>query len=211
MHPNPDSANGIGLVLLAAGGSVRLGQPKQLVKVGGATLLRRTAQAAHASACRPLVAVLGADAGRMGEELRGLDFQSIDNAQWQSGMGSSVRLGLQALLAAAPHLDAVVFAVCDQPYLSADVLNSLVRVHRVDGASLAACAYGSAVGVPALFGSAYFAELLALPDDSGARQVLRRHAPIVTAVPFPEGLTDIDTPEDMARLRRSTQDSLPLA
>lgn len=201
----------IGLVLLAAGGSARLGQAKQLLMVHGQTLLRRTAMAAQHSVCRPLVAVLGAQAERMQKEIDGLDITLAVNEHWERGMGSSVRLGLELLLRLAPSIDAAVFAVCDQPFLSADVLDTLATAYSVQGARIAACAYGGTVGVPALFGRALFSELLALPDEAGAKQILARHAPAVVPVPFPEGLTDIDTPADYARLRQSITDTLPLA
>jgi len=207
-HDAPPRA---GLVLLAAGGSARLGQAKQLLMVGGRTLLTHTAQAAQNSVCRPLVAVLGAQAERMRMELAGLEFRVVENEQWHLGMGSSVRCGLNALLALAPNVDAAVFAVCDQPFLTAGVLNSLADAHTQNGALIAACAYGGTVGVPALFARALFSELLALPDEAGAKQILTRHLSDVVRVPFPEGLTDIDTPEDYARLRRSVIDMLPLA
>jgi len=200
----------IGLVLLAAGGSARLGQAKQLLVFGGETLLRRTARAAQLSACRPLVAVLGAQAERMRSELAGFDIAVAENEQWQRGMGSSVRCGLAALLALAPDTEAAVFAVCDQPFLSPGVLDALAHAHILDGASLAACAYGGTVGVPALFGRAHFAALLALPDGAGAKHILNRHAAAVVQVPFPEGLMDIDTVDDYARLRQSVVDTLPL-
>lgn len=201
----------VGLVLLAAGGSIRLGQAKQLLVFGGETLLRRTGRAAQASRCRPLVAVLGAQAERMQGELAGTSFAVTHNPHWQRGMGSSVRCGLEALLAVAPEVQAVVFAVCDQPFLSPGVLDALVDAFLRQGALLAACAYGGAAGVPALFARALFPELLALPDEAGAQQILRRHAPDVVRVPFPEGLTDIDTPGDYARLRQSIINTLPPA
>ncbi len=201
----------IGLVLLAAGGSVRLGQPKQLLVFGGETLLRRTARAAQLSVCRPVVAVLGAQAERLRLELAGLDMAAVQNEQWQRGMGSSVRCGLEALLALAPDVEAAVFAVCDQPFLSPGVLNALADAHISNGARIAACVYGGTVGVPALFVRALFSELLALPDEAGAKQIISRHAADVVRVPFPEGLTDIDTLDDYARLKASIVDTLPLA
>lgn len=201
----------VGLALLAAGGSLRLGQAKQLLAVGGETLLRRTARAAHLSACRPLVAVLGAQAERMQGELAGLDVATVLNPHWPRGLGSSVRCGLARLLSVAPDMEAALFAVCDQPFLSAGVLDALAHAYIADGAPIAACAYGNTVGVPVLFGRAFFPELLALPDDAGAKRLLARHAAAVVRVPFPDGLTDIDTPDDYARLRQSVADTLPPA
>lgn len=211
MSENEDSMPPIGLVLLAAGGSERLGQPKQLLVFGGETLLRRTARVAQLSLCRPLVVVLGPQAERMQRELDGIDIAVVRNEGWQKGIGSSVRCGLEALLAVAPDTQAVIVIVCDQPFLSSNVLDDLAQSYALHGALIAACAYGGTVGVPALFARAYFPALLALPDEAGAKQILRRHAAAVVRVPFPEGLTDIDTPDDYARLRQSIVDTLPWA
>ncbi len=211
MSENSDDTPSVGLVLLAAGSSERLGQPKQLLVFAGETLLRRTARMAQLSVCRPLVAVLGAQAERMERELDGLDMAAVRNEQWHKGMGSSVRCGLEALLAVAPLVQAVVVAVCDQPFLSPGVLDDLASAYTLHGAQIAACAYGGTVGVPALFGRAHFPALLALPDEAGAKQILRRHHADVVPIPFPEGLTDIDTLDDYARLRQSLVDTLPLA
>lgn len=194
----------IGLVLLAAGASTRLGTPKQLLRYQEQTLLRRAAETALASRCQPVVVVLGAYAERLQPELQGLPVHSIENSDWEQGMGSSLRAGLTELLSAteAP-LEAAVFMLCDQPRVSAETLDMLVDRHYETGRPLVASEYGNALGVPALFHHSLFPELLALQGAEGAKQILQRHREQAFGIPFPEGLLDIDTPDDYTRLNAS--------
>ncbi len=186
----------VGLVLLAAGGSRRLGSPKQLLRdAGGKSLVRRAAETALGSFCRPVTVVLGADADTIAAELTGLDLLVTVNPTWQTGLASSLRAGLDALLEAGP-LDAVVVMLCDQPRVTPALLNSLLTASADTGHQLAACEYGGTLGVPALFGQSLFADLQALTGDEGARRVIRAYAGPVAKIPFPGGETDIDTAQD---------------
>ncbi len=191
-------------ILLAAGGSTRLGSPKQLLAYGGRTLLRRAVEAALSTVCRPVVVVLGSGAETLRAELAGLDVRTVENPAWERGMGGSVRLGIAALEDAA-QIDAVLLTLCDQPLIGPDALERLLAAWR-DGqpCSLAAAAYDGTLGVPAVFGREHFAELAALPDASGAKPVLQRHARRIIAVPMPEAGIDIDTREQYERLSPST-------
>ena len=186
----------VGLILLAAGGSRRLGTPKQLLTdAEGRTLVRRAAETALGSACRPVVAVLGGSAEAVQSEIAGLPLTVAVNWEWQTGLASSLRAGLYALLQSGP-LDAAVVMLCDQPQVSPALLDLLVQAHADTGHAIAACEYGGALGVPALFGSALFPALLSLTGDEGARRVIKDYAGTITCVPFPEGAWDIDTPQD---------------
>ena len=97
-HLSEDDGN-IGIVLLAAGASRRMGSPKQLIALGGVSLIRRSAEHALDSGCRPTVVVLGSNADRIAPELNGLALNITVNRQWATGMASSIRCGLKALLA----------------------------------------------------------------------------------------------------------------
>ena len=190
----------VACILLAAGGSTRLGSPKQLLAYGGRTLLRRAAQTALSTVCRPVVAVLGAGAETLRAELAGLDVRIVVNPAWERGMGGSVRLGMAALEDEA-KLDAILLTLCDQPFVGKASLERLIHAWgegRV--CSIAAAAYDETLGVPAVFGRGHFAELAALPDAAGAKPILQRHAASVLAVPMPEAATDIDTREQYERI-----------
>ena len=190
----------VGLVILAAGGSRRLGRPKQLVPYRGRSLLRSTAQIATRSLCRPVVVVLGAYAAILEGELYGLPIQVVRNPLWRQGMATSLRRGLQALEAGEEETTAVVVALCDQPLVTVEVINGLVRTYRTEARQIVASAYAGHLGVPALFDRHFFPELMTLEGEEGARQIIKRHAADVRDVPFPGGALDIDTPEDCERL-----------
>lgn len=185
----------IGLVLLAAGGSSRLGRPKQLVEYRGRPLLRRAAETALASLCRPVVVVLGAEEEKCRAVLQGLDLTVVVNADWREGMASSIRAGIAEMEKADVRVSAIVLCVCDQPKLTVGVLNALGDQYR-QGAKIAAAEYGGQIGVPALFDEIYFRRLKALRGDDGARGLLREQPEAVARVPFPGGEADVDSPAD---------------
>jgi len=192
---------GIGAVVLAAGASTRIGTPKQLLQFRGQTFLRRAASVALEAGCRPVVVVTGANAAACRESLRGFDVLEAENQRWESGMSSSVRVGVEALVTPNPRIAAVVLMLCDQPFVTRDVIVGLVKAHYETGCSIVASRFGGSYGVPALFGKAHFAELATLEGAAGAKQVIQKHLEKVQLLPFPEGEIDVDTPDDFARLQ----------
>jgi molybdenum cofactor cytidylyltransferase len=196
-------AAGVGAVVLAAGASERMGRPKQLLEFGGETLLRRAARAALGAGCRPVVVVTGAHAEQTREELRGLDVREVFNVQWETGMASSVRAGLAALVESSAATDAVVLMLCDQPYVTKEVVRALVAAHRATGRPVVASQYGAGFGAPALFARPLFDELTKLEGAAGAKQLITRHAAEAHFVAFPAGEVDVDTPDDFSRLLSS--------
>ncbi len=195
----------VGVVLLAAGGSSRLGRPKQLLVHQGKTLVRRAAEAAVEVKCGPVVVVLGAQAEAMTAELAGLPVRTVQNADWGAGMGSSLRVGLRAFdteesPGAAPAVDAALVMLCDQLRVDAGHLRALVETFTRTRASIVASAYEGTRGVPALFSRALFSELEALAPDQGARGVISRDPSRVTEVALAGGDEDVDTAEDLSRL-----------
>jgi molybdenum cofactor cytidylyltransferase len=192
---------GVGAVILAAGASTRMGVPKQLLHFGGETMLRRAASVAIEAGCRPVVVVTGANARASREALRGLDVREAENQHWKSGISSSVRVGIEALVTASPQTAATVLMLCDQPFVTREIIARLVAAYRATGRSIVASRYGGSYGVPALFDKIHFAELTTHEGDSGAKQIIRKHLPKVHLLSFPEGEIDIDTPEDLARLQ----------
>jgi molybdenum cofactor cytidylyltransferase len=188
----------VGAVVLAAGSSSRMGRPKQTLRFGGESLLRRAALAALGAGCRPVIVVTGAHAELSRGELDGLDAREVLNPLWETGMASSVRAGVEAL--AGADADAAVLLLCDQPHVTADIIAGLVAAHRATGRPVVASAYGGSFGVPALFVRALFAELARLEGTAGAKQVIKRHASEAHFLSFPGGEVDVDTPDDFSRL-----------
>jgi len=193
----------VAAVILAAGASKRFGRPKQLLQYEGHSLLRRAGEALAGSACRPIVAVLGASSVLCADELRGLPVHLTETAAWMEGMGASLRTGIEAVSALAPDAAAAVVALCDQPFLSPQIVDALVRRYRESGAPIVASAYADALGVPALFDRSLFGHLLSLRGDGGARRIIARWEGEIEAVSFPEGNIDIDTPQDFSVLQAS--------
>ena len=197
----------VAVILLAAGGSTRLGSPKQLLTFQGCSLLRRAAAAALATGCRPVVAVLGAWAETLRAELTGSELTLVENPAWERGMGGSIQRGMEALDRAlagaeAGEPDGVLLSLCDQPLVGEEALGRLLTVFQAADrtAAVVAAAYDGTVGVPVVFGRTYFDALRNLPEEAGAKALLKQHAAIVTAVPLPEGAVDIDTREQYDRL-----------
>ena len=186
---------GIGAIVLAAGGSSRLGSPKQLLTFREETLIRHAAKAALQSVCDRVVVVVGNQAEQMRRELDDLAVSVVENQNWQSGISSSIRAGLEEMLTS--DCDGVVIMLCDQPFVTADVLNELISTHRTTGHTIVASTYGTTRGVPAFFAAELFTELASLTADEGARRIIAAHSEEVATVEFPQGSIDIDTPSDI--------------
>jgi molybdenum cofactor cytidylyltransferase len=198
-RPGGPAAPRFGVILLAAGASTRMGEPKQLLSFQGQPLVVRAACAALESAAWPVIVVLGAHAEKVRPLLAPLPVLLVDNAAWAEGMASSLRAGLTALMRFSLSLDGALIGLCDQPYFSPSVIAQL-RAAWCAPDGIAAARYAERTAVPALFSRCYFPELLALTGAEGARRVLVQHAACVTAVDLPELAFDIDTPADYQQL-----------
>lgn len=187
----------VGGLVLAAGQASRYGGPKVLEKLGGRTLLEHALDALGDGGCEPVLVVLGAhaEAIRHTVELPTV----VWNPQWPSGMGSSLRVGLDAL---PPELEAVVVALADQPLVGAEVVRRLVLAGQA-GADAAVATYAGRPRNPVLLTRPVFAEVAAgARGDRGARDWLRAHPERVVPVPCDDAgdPADVDTPADLARL-----------
>ena len=185
-----------GIIVLAAGASVRMGTPKQLLDIGGVSLVQRAAQAAIDSECHPVVVVLGARAELIRPELDGLAVHVVVNFEWSAGLCTSIRCGLKKLLTLTPEIEGVVLLLADQPEVTGEALRKLTEAQKKSG--LVAARYHGVLGTPAFFSREYFDELRQLDGPSGARSLLERHRARVVAVELPEAGRDLDTPADLA-------------
>jgi molybdenum cofactor cytidylyltransferase len=190
----------IGIIILAAGSSSRLGQPKQSLIYKEHTLLKRMIESALQTGCKQVVVVLGANAEKFTKECEGA--QTVINAHWQDGMAGSIGCGLEALTSRHPHLDAVIITVCDQPYVNAPLLRQLIEKYQQTRLPIIASDYGGVTGTPVLFHRSFFPELLQLEGDKGAKQLVQKNKEQTGLVYFPLGKEDIDTLEDYERLLR---------
>ncbi|HEV2841442.1 MAG TPA: nucleotidyltransferase family protein [Chthoniobacterales bacterium] len=197
----------VGAVILAAGGSSRLGRPKQLLSLQGESLLRRAVRAAIEAGCACVTVVAGDARDSIESELRGTPAVVVENLEWQRGLGASIRCGLRHLLSSRPEIDAVVLLACDQPFLDAAVITSLIAQQANSGRPMVASSYAGTLGIPALFDRSCFEALLALPDDSGAKGLIESRPAEVAQIEFEKGAVDIDTPDDFAGLTNADTDS----
>lgn len=195
------------LILLAGGESARLGHPKQLLIYQGQTLLQHSLQTAKASQAQPVVLVLGANAETLKNEITGVGAHVVINDEWQEGMASSIRCGVQALTKMTPAAEGAILMVCDQPFVTSDLLNELIAAHESTGKQIIACGYDDSFGPPVFFHQSLFKELLQLKGDTGARSILRQHRDMVAIIPFPHGTFDVDTEADYEQLKsKATND-----
>jgi len=197
----PDERPRVAAVVLAAGSSTRMGRNKLLLDLGGETMVRRAARAAIDAGVDRVVVVLGHDEPRVRAELDGLSCSPIVNPDHAQGVGTSLQSGVRQ---AAAEADAIVVVLADMPFVTAAMIATLVERHRVTGAPLVVSHYGDVQAPPTLYGRALFAELLSIPGERCAKQVVRRHESEAVVVAWPEdALRDVDVPEDYEGARAS--------
>lgn len=190
----------IGIIILAAGSSSRLGQSKQLIQLNGKSLLQHAANVALNSEADIVITMVGSNAQLHKSEIESLNVEIIENKGWQLGMGNSLKVGLNHLLTSKTNIQAAIIMVCDQPYLTASHLNALINTYKKEKPEIVASTYNLIKGVPALFAASLFPKLLKLGDTEGARKIIEKHVGSIVLVPFEKGEIDIDTPEDLERL-----------
>jgi len=178
----------VAAIILAAGASTRLGEPKQLVTLGGERLLERAIHAAQQAGCDPVVVVLGAHADRIVVQCRLDRTRTVVNPDWREGMASSIRCGLAQL---DHQPDAAILMTCDQPAVTAEHLRALMQA-GVDAP--VASHYEGRRGVPACFPAASFVDLSLLAGDEGARRLLQS----ALTIELVGGELDIDSPQTLA-------------
>jgi molybdenum cofactor cytidylyltransferase len=183
-----------GLILLAAGGSTRMGRPKQLLPWGESTLLRHACETAIATGCSPIIVVLGCEEKACRKVLHGLPVVITTNADWKKGLGSSLEVGVKKLEEEAPHVSGTLIMLADQPTVTADFLTSLLASWKSPERPIAATLYGKEGGVPAVFDRSYFSELRSLEHDRGARALIARDIAFTVLVDPGGNLIDLDTP-----------------
>lgn len=184
-----------------------MGQPKQLLPIGDRPLLRRVVETAIGTSVTPVIVVLGANATEIRPTLDGLPVHVIVNDNWEEGMGSSVRTGMETLVSLAPEMKNVIIALGDMPNFAGDHIARLMTARRQTGRSIIASRYGGKLMPPMLFADVHFPALLALRGDAGARALLQIHHDEVVAIPADE-LFDLDTQADYAAyLKQRTERS----
>jgi molybdenum cofactor cytidylyltransferase len=190
------------VLVLAAGASTRFGEPKQLVRVNGRPALHTVVSNAISVAGHAVTVILGAHARDITYMLRQTSASVVINREWEEGIASSIRRGIASL---PPACEAAMLVLADQVAVSADDLRRLVAAWKGEASTIAASVYAGRIDVPAIFPSWCFSELGQLRGEQGADIVLHRNTSRLVHVPMPNAAFDLDTPEDLIRLRERRQ------
>lgn len=188
----------IATIIPAAGASRRLGRPKQLERIHGLTLLRRTATIALEAGLGPVIIVLGAETTHSFGELRDLPCEIAEAPDWQEGIAASIRAGISRAAGLGPkcpgdpEVSSFLILLVDQYQITSADLRNLAESHRASGKPMTASAYDDTIGVPAIFDRTLLPDLLLLKGDQGARQLLRSPTASVNPFPLPHAAVDLD-------------------
>ncbi len=198
----------VGIILLAAGPSTRLGQSKQLLDIGGEPLLKKSVETALGCLGNNIIVVLGAQHELHEQVISHLSVQVALNKDWKDGMGSSLKAGLKVVRNVVPDPEAFIIMVCDQPLVSKEHLDKLIQAHLLTGHKIVASSYNSVVGVPALFHQSLFDSIMKIDNQHGAKKIIEANPELVKTIEFPGGAIDIDTEEDYDHYRRISRKTI---
>ncbi|QOG00613.1 NTP transferase domain-containing protein [Flavobacterium sp. MDT1-60] len=189
-----------GIIILAAGNSSRLGQPKQLLVYKDTTLLQHIIAEASAIKESVVIVVTGANHELIEKEIDSSKIKTAFNQDWELGMSSSINTGINKALQLFPEIEKCILAVCDQPFVSHSVFENLIAEHQKNGKGIIASSYAETLGTPVLFDKKYFGELLNLKGQEGAKKIINQFLDDTASIPFEKGNIDIDTEEDYNKL-----------
>ena len=187
-------------LLLAAGSSSRMGKPKMLLPFNQKTLLQHAIDEIKKVDGGELLVITGCYHLLLKEILEQQQIDFVDNNNWQDGMGSSIQKGITYVSAHYPNASSIIILVCDQPYISAGLLNELMATKLQTNKGIVASAYNHTTGTPVLFDKKYFPELSLLNGQFGAKKLVQQFNDDVATVAFPSGAFDIDTIEGYEKL-----------
>jgi molybdenum cofactor cytidylyltransferase len=191
----------IAALVLAAGGSSRLGAPKQLLQWGDTTLLGHVLDTLRGLPFDELFVVIGANGDEILDKVDLSGTSVIENPEWEEGMASSLRVGLDAVLRLS-RADAVVIFLGDQPDISEDVVNGLIEARRSTKRQAIVPKYRYVWGNPVMVERSLWPRLMSLEGDEGAKRLLQAHPDWVHEVWFEQRPPrDIDTKADFEELR----------
>jgi molybdenum cofactor cytidylyltransferase len=193
-------------LLLAAGSSSRMGQPKMLLPFKSSTMLQHIIDEVKAIKNTTLLIVTGCYHKLIEQSLARQQIPLIKNEQWQNGMGTSIQTGMAYLLQQYPAATTVLIMVCDQPFISASLLQQMITTKETTGKNIVSCTYSGTFGTPVLFDKKYFNELLLLQGTTGAKKLVNQFKTDLAIVNFAAGSIDIDTPEAYEKLLRELGD-----
>ena len=160
------------IVILAAGASTRLGEPKQLLKYNDVTLMQHALDEALAAGAQKVFVVLGSGGEEIAGQINKKQANILFNKNWEEGIASSIREGLQQSLLLSANVDVLILMVCDQPYVNAALLKNLVNEYIESGKPIVASQYKDTLGTPVLFHKSFFPQLQMAPILQPAARII---------------------------------------
>jgi len=187
-----------GIIVLAAGSSSRMGEPKQLMKFKSRTFLQHIVEESKEANLNPVICVTGYESDQISKAISDMNVTIVHNELWSEGMGTGISAGIrQAMLL---DLDSVILAVSDQPYVSSGLFAKMLTLKDKSGKRIVASSYAGTLGTPVLFDKEYFNQLKGLQGNQGAKHIVNMNMFDVVPVKFEKGSIDIDTKEDYEKL-----------
>ena len=187
-----------GIIILAAGNSSRMGEPKQLMKFKSKTFLQHIIEESKEANLNPVICVTGYQSDQISKAIAGMNVIIVNNEQWSEGMGTGISAGIKEALQS--DLDSVILAVSDQPYVSSGLFAKMLTLKDKSGKKIVASSYAGTLGTPVLFDKEYFNQLISLHGNQGAKNIVHMNMFDVVTVKFEKGSIDIDTKEDYEKL-----------
>ena len=184
----------IAVIILAAGGSTRMGKPKQLLAVHTTTLLGITIKNALLCEAEKVFCVLGSEFKKVKGSLKNFDIEIIRNASYKNGLSTSIHEGIKHI--DRKFYDAALIMLGDQPSISPQYLNDLINTFKNHKNKVVASNYNNTLGVPAIFPKHTFNKLQELKGDKGAKAFLNSNTTTIISIDTITELLDIDTEED---------------
>ncbi len=184
----------IPILLLAAGSSSRMGQPKQLLPWGSQTLIDHQIQILLKTG-NPVNVVLGSNSNLVEQIIAKYEVDIFINPDWESGMGSSISLGISEIIQKYPDANGVLITLLDQPLITTSYIEKMLETYQPGSQQILVSRSASGwTGVPVIFDKCYFKELSELKNQEGAKKIVKRHEENVILLDGGELLEDMDTP-----------------
>ena len=195
--------NQTAIVVLAAGNSKRMGQSKQLLPWKDSTLLGSAIKNAFSVEADEIFVVLGAYRNEITNKIDLSKTNILINEDWEQGLGSSIALATLEIDQKYPNINAILFVLADQPFISVHHLNAIIAIHNKEKGIIIMTRKEDYRGVPVLFPRKFFSELMLLSNDEGAKQIINRNKNQVREVVAYDDITDIDTMESYTEFYRT--------
>lgn len=199
-----DKKSNIALVIMAAGASSRMGQPKQLLNWGDNSLISHSIKTAQNTNSKDIIVVLGANFDTIIKNIKHYKITVLNNKAWELGLGESIACAANYVLNLKTNIDGLLLVLADQPLIDSKHLNKMIQSFEVNTNQIIATSYGKEVtGVPVLFDSLYFETLSKLTGDEGAKSILKKYQKKVIALELEFENLDIDSKEDYNNLHKN--------